>query len=265
MRILRTGAILAGLVGTGLSVGCLTTPKSAVETVQSQSPLEHFDASKELELPTREKAKASLATAQMLDKNNKYNEAAQLYEQARNLSGEYKFVCRRLAVIYDRMGNFPKANEEYDKAIALYPKDADLLNDAGYSRYCQGNWTLAKDYLEHSIELKKDSKKAWTNLGMTLAQLDRIDQALEAFSHAISEPEAHFNLAFVYTTQGKRAEAIAEYKLVLQMAPDMDRARQAIAKLEAPEPKRTGPGVVQAGHQAARNPVDEFATGREQK
>jgi len=265
MRIVPAGGILAGLLLAGTSGGCLPIRKSAVETVQEQSPLEHFDASKELELPPREKAKASLATAQLLDKNGKIDEAAKLYEQARSLNNDYKFVCRRLAVLYDRQGNFPKANDEYDKAIAMYPKDGDLLNDAGYSRYCQGNWTLAEDYLRQAIERNKESKKAWTNLGMTLAQREHYEEALEAFAHALSEPEAHFNLAFVFTTQGKRAEAIAEYKKVLQLVPDMERAKLAIAKLENPEPKRMGPaaGVQQAGHRTARNPVEEFATSRD--
>lgn len=262
MRTLSWQAALVGLTLSILSAGCLSTRDAVVESVQAKTQ-DNFDASQQLELPQREKAKAQLATAQMLDKGNKVDEAIKLYEMARSLNSSYTHVCRRLAVLYDRQGNFAKANEEYEKAIKLHPRDADLLNDAGYSRYCQGDWTLAEDYLRQAIEIKKDSKKAWVNLGMTLAQRERMDEALEAFTHAISEPEAHCNLAFVYKTQGKPQEAIMEYRKALLLAPNLQIAQEALAKLENPSVKAKTTGVVNTSA-ATRGPVEEFAAVRDE-
>ncbi|MCS6977433.1 MAG: tetratricopeptide repeat protein, partial [Gemmatales bacterium] len=51
--------------------------------------------------------------------------------------------------------------------------------------------------------------------------------------------EAQVNLAFIYQTQGKREEAKEAYRKALALQPELDLARRALAKLEAP-PKPAG-------------------------
>jgi Flp pilus assembly protein TadD len=228
---LLTVAVAAGFALAG--AGCVNTSSSLKPQVaETGISLEEIDPEQKLELPPKEKAKASMATAQMLDKRGKANEAIALYERARALDSSYNRVCRRLAVLYDRYGNFTKADEEYAKALEMFPKDPTILNDAGYSQYCRGNWTMAEDYLRHAVELKPDFQGAWVNLGMTLAQRDRLDAAMEAFAHAISEPEAYCNLAFVYTSQGKYSEAAAAYRQALRLNPGLKLAQEALARLK---------------------------------
>jgi Flp pilus assembly protein TadD len=216
-------------------------------------------------LPPKEKAKVNLATAQMMDRDGRIPEAIALYERARAINPEHGHVCRRLAVLYDRLGNFAKANEEYEKALAMFPQDSALLNDAGYCHFMQGDLSLAENYLRQSIELKPDNKRAWTNLGMTLAMRERIDEALEAFMHSVPEPQARCHLAFAFTVQGKRQEAMDEYRKALQLAPDLELARQALAKLENPHPPTTEKELpLQPGNgnavQAEMKTVTEFST-----
>ena len=57
-------------------------------------------------------------------------------------------------------------------------------------------------------------------------------EAFEAFTHAVPEAEAHCNMAFAFSLNKKRREAIEEYRRALLLAPDLELARGALAKLE---------------------------------
>ena len=209
MRIQHARLLAAGLFLVSFSSGCLTT-KPQNDLFSAPQANAESDANSKLELPPKRASEACLAAAQLLERKGQCKEAAFEYEKARaNDSSLNKTVCRRLAVLYDRVGDFDKASVEYEKALALHPKDAALLNDAGYSHYCHGDWTLAENYLRQAVQIKPDHKTAWINLGMTLVQKDRAAEAFEAFTHAVPEPEAHCNMAFAFTLQGKRREAIA--------------------------------------------------------
>ena len=72
--------------------------------------------------------------------------------------------------------------------------------------------------------------------------MERYGKALEAFQHAVCPAEAHSNLAFTLTTQGKREEAKQAYRQALAMEPNLLIARQALAKLEQPDATKAGAG-----------------------
>ena len=132
-------AVVTGLIVTNLSAGCLSPRPQTYEPTAALAQPEG-DAPSKLELPTRKGAEACLATAQVMDKNGQAPEAVGYYEKARSMNPEYTHVCRRLAVLYDKYGNFTKADEEYEKALALFPKDPALLNDVGNCHRVRGNW-----------------------------------------------------------------------------------------------------------------------------
>ena len=132
--------------------------------------------------------------------------------------------------------------EEYQKLLKPSPKDADLLNDVGYCYYNQGKWSEAEKYLRQALAINPKLARAWINLGMTLAQQNRIEESLEAFAKVVSPAQAQCNLAFIWTTQGKREEAKAAYRKALTLEPNLAPARIAfLAKLEQPAaPQVTG-------------------------
>ncbi|MCE9530045.1 MAG: tetratricopeptide repeat protein [Planctomycetes bacterium] len=234
----RLSQFALGLFGTALciSAGCLGIDRKTFDPGSLKVNSE-MESPQKMELPTKEGAKACLATAQMLEKSGKNPEAIALYEKARTSDPSHKNVCRRLAVLYDRQGEFEKAEIEYNKAIALFPRDANLLNDAGYSNFCRGNWTLAEDYLRQAIEIDPDMKRAWTNLGMVQVHQGKVSAAYETFLHAVPEPQARCNLAFAFILMGNQKDAIAQYRLALELDPNLQIARDALTKLENPKPK----------------------------
>jgi Flp pilus assembly protein TadD len=187
----------------------------------------------EQELPPEQAAELWLVLAEQLDKNGREIEAILQYEKARQKDPHLEErVCHRLGVLYDRNGNQARALVEFQKALKAHPKDADLLNDLGYSYYNRGQWQDAERYLRQAVAAVPTHKRAWTNLGMTLAQQGRESDSLEAFGKAVSPAEAHANLGFLLATQGKFDHARLAYRRALELEPNLEVAKTALARLD---------------------------------
>jgi tetratricopeptide (TPR) repeat protein len=187
------------------------------------------------ELPAAEAARLAFRTAQEFEKNGRIPEAIQFYEKARSHDPALRLqAARRLAVLYDLTGDFPKADAEYALLLQTYPKDADLLNDLGYSHYCRGQWSTSEHYLTQAVQLQPQHKKAWINLGLARAQQGKVEESLHAFQQAVSPAQAHCNLAFVLAAQGQREQALQHYRTALQLDPSLRLAQAALARLSPP-------------------------------
>jgi tetratricopeptide (TPR) repeat protein len=66
---------------------------------------------------------------------------------------------------------------------------------------------------------------AWSNLGATLGELDRPDEALDAFTKALacdpSSAQTHNNIGVVSRELGRLDESEAAFRRVLQLVPDL--------------------------------------------
>lgn len=217
-----------------VGVGCQTLGfTSSMASDVGEDP----NANEKLQLPPKEGAKACVAAAEVLEKGEKYTEAVALYERARATDSAYAYVGRRLAVLYDRTGNFPKADEEYTKALKASPKDADLLNDYAYSHYLRGNWEATEEHCRKALDVQPEHKRAWMNLGLALAQLGRTEESFEAFTKVVPPAQAHCNIGFALAARGQTTDAIIAYRQAIRLAPELQIAHAAIAKLDATRAK----------------------------
>ena len=238
----RTGVVLLAA-----AAGCRTIelPKEKHGEPISQlvPPANGSTEATDKDLPPREAARLCIATGEEYEKSGDELHAIFEYEKARQNDPTVK-VSRRLGVLYDRLGDFQKAQEEYRLALEQSPKDADLLNDIGYGYYARGRWAESEKYLRQALAVKPKHARAAINLGLCLGAQGHFDEALETFSKAVTPAQAHSNLAFVLTTHHKWSEARREYEKALQIDPDIPLARAALAKLakaerEPPQPAQT--------------------------
>jgi len=254
MRFLRSIAFATAAGILAGSSGCHSFWERKNESV---APALGASASTPAELPPGESAKVCLTTAEALEKGGKDREAIGLYEKARVIDPNLKQVARKLGVLYDRTLQHDKAKAEFDKALALRPHDADILTDFGYGFYTRGLWSEAEKYLRQAIVADPKHVRAWTNLGMTLGQREQYDDALQAFQKAVNPPQAYCNLAFIYTTQGKREEAKAAYRQALALEPGLQLARSALTRLESPSDEaRRAPGP-----ETRKGPIQQVSGG----
>jgi Tfp pilus assembly protein PilF len=222
--------MLVGLLG--LCAGCQTAPLSGPG---GSAPLTGGPRRAEKDLPPEQSARLCLATAQEMEKGGAEAQAIALYEKARKDDPRQEQVCRRLAVLYDRLGNCQKSLEEYQRALQLTPRDPDLLNDLGYSYYVHGKLSEAEGYLRQATVLNAKHARAWINLGLVLGAERRYGECVDAFTKAVAPAQAHCNLAFIYTTQQMWEEAKQEYRTALGLDSNLVVAQAALDKLEHPK------------------------------
>lgn len=227
---LTGGMFLATQSGcTGLSLFHPPRQSDDASTSTVSGPLKNDQT----ELPPKEKAAALMMTAGLLEKAAKLEDAITYYEAARTVDPSLqKDVCRRLGVLYDLLAKYPQADAEYKIALSFYPENADLENDIGTSWESRGNHIEAEKHFQKAVSLKPENKKAWTNLGITLAKLDKREESLAAFVKVVPLAQAHSNLGMILAQQGKSMEAIAELREAVKIAPELQVAVDALRTLE---------------------------------
>lgn len=139
---------------------------------------------------------------------------------------------RKLAAALDRLGRFTQAETHYGKALKLSPNDAKIWNDAGYSCYLQNRWADAERSLKMADSLDPKNSRVLTNLGLTYAAQGKNDEALVAFSHAGGPAVGHANLGYILAAMGKHEKAREYYQKALDLQPELNPARHALAKLD---------------------------------
>lgn len=206
----------------------LINGQSTLFDSQSGAPIRPLN-----EASSNDTAKLCLATADSLAKGGKLPEAIQLYEKARTIDPRQAEVAtRKLALMYDSTGDWDRARMEYDAALKAAPKDADLLQDLGYGYYCRMQWDTAEKYLREALTINPKHAKAMVNLAMTLGQKRDYAQSYETFLKVVPPAHAHCNMAFIFTTQGRREEAKEAYRKALSLEPSLQLAQAALSKLE---------------------------------
>lgn len=184
------------------------------------------------DLPKEESAEACLAVAESLHSNGHKKEAVLGYERARQLNPRYKHLTKRLAVLYDELGIAEKAQEEYEKALKEYPRNANLINNYGRFHYNRGKWAESEEYFRKAIAIENKHQWAWNNLGSALAQMNRYEESLAAYEEVNSKAVAHQNLAFHLATQGKHEQARKVYMEALRLNPNLELPREALRKYD---------------------------------
>lgn len=139
---------------------------------------------------------------------------------------------RRIGGVLDRLGRFAQSEDHYRLALKASPDDSKVWNDAGYSYYLQRRWADAERNLKTAAKLAPDDVRIQTNLGLTLAAMDKTDEALLALSKAGGTAIAHANLGYLLAAMGKKEEAKAHYRTAIELQPNLAPARQALTALD---------------------------------
>jgi Tfp pilus assembly protein PilF len=192
------------------------------------------------ELSPKKAAEVCLAAAKELDAQGHEAEAIALYERARGHNAAVEDISQRLAVLYDRQGNSTKAREEYCKALAESPRDADLLNDIGYFFYQRGQWDDAEKWLKQAIDSEPKHQRAWTNLGLVYGQQGHYQLSYAAFCKVVSPAAAHSNVGAMLAQNGHHQLADQALRQALALEPDLQQSHVILAHLET---KATNPAA----------------------
>jgi tetratricopeptide (TPR) repeat protein len=108
-------------------------------------------------------------------------------------------------------------------AIAARLKESAVLKSQGDQYFDEEKFAEAAQHYREAIAINPDYAEAYDNLGISLWQLDRNEEAERCLKRAISlKPEmatTHFNLGCFLHQQGRRDEALGCFDQALQIKP----------------------------------------------
>lgn len=100
------------------------------------------------------------------DAHGRTQEAKMYYEEALAEDPNQPDAHHRLAILADRAGDFPRAEEHYRHALRGKPNDADVLNDLGYSCFLQGRAADSERYLNQARQIDPQHPHVSENLSL---------------------------------------------------------------------------------------------------
>jgi len=126
-------------------------------------------------------------------------------------------------VALERLNRILEAVEEYRQAVANYPHLREAHAALGF--YYQRNGLLAKAAEEfHIVASLEGGFLAYFNLGHVLVELERYEEALDAFQQCLGfapdDPATHYEIAYIHYTCGDFAIALEHLYIPLHSYPE---------------------------------------------
>ncbi len=177
-------------------------------------------------------ANTRYAAGQLAESQGNADAAIHQYNKALDIDPKH------LPSLY-RLGVIAAEQKKYDASIVIWKQYIVLSNDApeGYGNlgYCYELATkpnLAEETYKKGIE--KDPKNAYcrTNYGLMLARKHKIQEAVLMWNPVLTDAEIHYDLAGVYSQDGRKQEAKAEYQRALACDPTLIDAKARLSELQ---------------------------------
>lgn len=136
-------------------------------------------------------------------------------EKALEYDPNYTDAHTVIAVLYENIGDAPKAEEHYKRAAALKPKGGNELNNYGAFLCKVGKYDEAQTYFERALAdpFYKTPGQALTNAGTCLLHAGKRDEAERmlrlALDQRANDSEALLQLASVLYEKGEYLKARA--------------------------------------------------------
>lgn len=186
--------------------------------------------------------RARIAYGDLLRSFGRYGEAEPVYEALlREQTDDWRLYFARGAV-RERLGRWPEAEADLQRALALSPDQPDVMNYLGYT------WVDRGERLEEGLamltraaELRPNSGAVLDSLGWAHYRLGQYEEALGYLERAVelepSDPILNDHLGDIYWQVGRRIEARFQWRRVLTLDPEEALRAGAERKIEAGLPQ----------------------------
>ena len=133
----------------------------------------------------------------------------------------------------------PKALAQAEKAIELFPEEANFHALRGDVRFVEKQYDMAVTNYDRAISRRPDFFYYYQQRGLAKYKLGQTDAAASDLQHSIDllpTAPAHFTLGEIEEERGNRSAAIANYRIVAKSGGDYGKAAAAaLARLELSE------------------------------
>ncbi len=161
--------------------------------------------------------------ALVLHQRGKLVEAEQLYRQVLGVDARMLAARQMLGVLLVQQGRPEEALAMMQPALALNPRHAGVLVNAGNILNLMGRFAESLDHYDRALAIAPDAD-TWTNRGNTLQSLFRIEEALASYEQALRfnprDIQALFRRGAILGDRGRAVEALEAYDKVLALNPN---------------------------------------------
>jgi tetratricopeptide (TPR) repeat protein len=178
-----------------------------------------------------------IAETQLVQKHADADEALALYATAISAYPDNPDLLYNRALFVVELGDFAWMERDLLKLLEEDPDHADALNALGYT-LADRNERLdeAFAYVARALKLRPDSPAILDSMGWVLYRQGDLAQATSYLRRALQlnqDDEIAAHLGEVLWVSGKHADARAVWREGLEHAPDSDKIRSAIERLQA--------------------------------
>jgi tetratricopeptide (TPR) repeat protein len=223
---MKLGSFLLVTTIVLLVAGC--AHKNPQASAPNTPPVSEFDKAKDPAIS----ANTRFAAGQLSESQGELGHAIEQYQKALELNPKYAEAMFRLAVVQTTTKAFPKAIETWNRYITLSNGSATAYSNLGFCQELAGNPAAAEAAYRAGIAHEPSNEPCHVNYGLMLARHGRPSEGLLQLQIVLPPAKAHYDLASVYETMGRKKEARTEYAKALELDPTFGDARTKLASLD---------------------------------
>ncbi|MEZ7197192.1 SPOR domain-containing protein [Pseudodesulfovibrio karagichevae] len=127
-----------------------------------------------------------------------------------------------LGIIHDRDRDYDMAAKEFAAALELHQGNGvdEIYNNLGVVHIARKQYAEAVETFRRALQAGGVSARTYNNLGLALARMGRLDEALESFKYAGGEAKANNNLGYVLLTENHPAQAVPYFEKAIELSPN---------------------------------------------
>ncbi len=167
-----------------------------------------------------EEARDFFAMAEESRFQKKYDQAAEQYKQALKISPNFEEALIGLGLVYEQLGDSPRAIKVYESAIIVKPLFIQpRINLAHLYQNLEKDDLAFREYHE-ILKIDTENEESHYQLGVLNTKKKRYPTALDFFYKTLeinnNHAEAYYNIGVIYSWSGKDKEADTTFRKALK-------------------------------------------------
>lgn len=204
-----------------------------------------------LSVPARPSPELHLSVGKMADEGGNSEKAEHHYQEALKLDGKHFETLIAYAHLLDRQEKLEEAMELYRRAVLAKPTSAVAHNDLGICYARRGMLPEALESLGKAIQLQPKQPLYRNNAATVLVEMKRVDEAFSHLRAVHPEAIACYNMGYLLHKAGDTQTAARMFAEAAAKDPSLKEARAWAERLRTADGQRRDSAA-----RIARRPAD---------
>ncbi len=181
-------------------------------------------------MPTNLGPEIWVTNGQLYESQGNFPKALDNYTKALELEPSNEAALLSTARLYARQSQHQQASEFFSKAIAVNP-DAGTYNELALAYQSQNKPAEAQAAVRQAISQDGKNARYRNNLASMLVKGGRSDEAVKELQQVFPPAVANYNVAYLHFSNQNMAAAQQHLQVALQQDPNLAQARDLMARI----------------------------------